>query len=194
MPSPYNLDIHNNCSECAVRAERNFCNMSQSTVAALELIKFTGIYPKGSLLFVEGEQPRAVHEDRPVLENEPARNVVDEGRPRQPGPVRSVAPPDLGAAHGEERRVPGEKGVHRLRRSLDSRRRAPARSVVEMDVRARTRGEEAAPRDGVESPEEGCRDGFKSASMETVQQVVAEPRGVQDFAVPLRELPIVEIA
>lgn len=60
MPSPYNLDIHNNCSECAVRAERNFCNMSQSTVAALESIKFTGIYPKGSLLFVEGEQPRGI--------------------------------------------------------------------------------------------------------------------------------------
>ena len=60
MPSPYNLDIHNNCSECAVRAERTFCNMSESTVAALERIKFTGIYPKGSLLFVEGEQPRGI--------------------------------------------------------------------------------------------------------------------------------------
>ena len=60
MPSPYNLDIHNNCSECAVRAERTFCNMSESTVAALESIKFTGIYPKGSLLFVEGEQPRGI--------------------------------------------------------------------------------------------------------------------------------------
>ena len=60
MPSPYNLDIHNNCAECTVRAERNFCNMSQATVASMDSVKFTGVYPKGSLLFVEGEQPRGV--------------------------------------------------------------------------------------------------------------------------------------
>jgi CRP/FNR family transcriptional regulator, cyclic AMP receptor protein len=60
MPSPYNLDIHNNCSECTVRAERLFCNMSPTTIAALDSVKFTGVYPKGSLLFVEGEQPRGV--------------------------------------------------------------------------------------------------------------------------------------
>jgi CRP/FNR family transcriptional regulator, cyclic AMP receptor protein len=60
MPSPYNLDIHNTCSECTVRTQRQFCNMSTSTVASMESIKFTGIYPKGSLLFVEGEQPRGV--------------------------------------------------------------------------------------------------------------------------------------
>ena len=60
MPSPYNLDLHNNCSECDVRAERIFCNMSTDSVAALDAIKFTGVYPKGSLLFVEGEQPRGI--------------------------------------------------------------------------------------------------------------------------------------
>jgi CRP/FNR family transcriptional regulator, cyclic AMP receptor protein len=60
MPSPYNLDLHNNCSECDVRAERLFCNMSTESVAALDAIKFTGVYPKGSLLFVEGEQPRGI--------------------------------------------------------------------------------------------------------------------------------------
>ncbi len=52
---------------------------------------------------VEGEQPGAIHEDRPVLENEPARNVVREGRPRQPGPVGSVPPPDFGAKDGKKR-------------------------------------------------------------------------------------------
>lgn len=60
MPSPYNLDIHNNCSECTVRAERLFCNMSAPTIASLDAVKFTGVYPKGSLLFVEGEHPRGV--------------------------------------------------------------------------------------------------------------------------------------
>src|SRR5205823_2061613 len=60
MPSPYNLDLHNTCTDCSVRAERLFCNMSPASVSALETVKFTGVYPKGSLLFVEGEQPRGV--------------------------------------------------------------------------------------------------------------------------------------
>ena len=60
MPSPYNLDLHNNCTDCTVRVDRLFCNMSPTSVGALETIKFTGVYPKGSLLFVEGEMPRGI--------------------------------------------------------------------------------------------------------------------------------------
>src|SRR5437773_11768979 len=60
MPSPYNLDIHNTCTECTVRAERLFCNMAASAIASVDSIKFTGVYPKGSLLFVEGEMPRGI--------------------------------------------------------------------------------------------------------------------------------------
>jgi CRP/FNR family cyclic AMP-dependent transcriptional regulator len=60
MPSPYNLDIHNSCSDCTVRTERLFCNMSAPALAAMDTIKFTGLYPKGSLLFVEGEYPRGI--------------------------------------------------------------------------------------------------------------------------------------
>jgi CRP/FNR family transcriptional regulator len=60
MPSPYNLDIQNNCGDCARSAERDFCRMSPATMQALDSIKFTGIYPKSSILFVEGEQPRGV--------------------------------------------------------------------------------------------------------------------------------------
>ena len=60
MPSPYNLEVEYNCSECRVRADRLFCNMSVSAVETLDSVKFTGLYPKGSLLFVEGEEPRGV--------------------------------------------------------------------------------------------------------------------------------------
>lgn len=60
MPSPYNLEVEYNCGECRVRAERIFCNMTTSAVSALDSVKFTGLYPKGSLLFVEGEDPRGV--------------------------------------------------------------------------------------------------------------------------------------
>lgn len=60
MPSPYNLEVEYACAECHVREERLFCNMSQKAVEALDSIKFTGLYPKGSLLFVESEQARGV--------------------------------------------------------------------------------------------------------------------------------------
>src|SRR3954451_23190703 len=60
MPSPYNLEVEYNCNECSVRAERLFCNMSEAVVRALDGVKFTRLYPKGSLLFVEGEDPRGV--------------------------------------------------------------------------------------------------------------------------------------
>jgi CRP/FNR family transcriptional regulator len=34
--------------------------MSEPAVEALDAVKFTGLYPKGSLLFVEGEEPRGI--------------------------------------------------------------------------------------------------------------------------------------
>lgn len=60
MPSPYNLVVEHHCAGCAVRVDHRFCNMKSDAVAALDAVKFTGFYPKGSLLFVEGEPPRGV--------------------------------------------------------------------------------------------------------------------------------------
>jgi len=60
MPSPYNLDIQNDCTTCTQRHERLFCDMSAETLAAMNAVKFTSVYPKGSTLFVEGEDPRGV--------------------------------------------------------------------------------------------------------------------------------------
>src|SRR5437764_5062453 len=60
MRTPYNIDTQNSCSDCTFRAERQFCNMTTPAVKALDAIKFMAVYPKGSVLFVEGEQPRGV--------------------------------------------------------------------------------------------------------------------------------------
>lgn len=60
MRSPYNLDVEYSCVACETRGERLFCNMTDEAVKTLDAIKFTTIYPKGSLLFVEGESPRGV--------------------------------------------------------------------------------------------------------------------------------------
>jgi CRP/FNR family cyclic AMP-dependent transcriptional regulator len=58
MRTPYNLDVHHNCSTCMSR--HGFCDMQPQSVASLDAIKFTAMYPKGSLLFVEGERARGV--------------------------------------------------------------------------------------------------------------------------------------
>ena len=61
MPTPYNLAVADHCGQCPVRAAHSFCNMAPEPVEALDSIKFSAAYPKGALLFVEGEQPRGVY-------------------------------------------------------------------------------------------------------------------------------------
>ena len=58
MPTPYNLTVHHSCSTCTAR--HGFCSMPLQSIQSLEQIKFTAMYPKGSLLFVEGETARGV--------------------------------------------------------------------------------------------------------------------------------------
>jgi CRP/FNR family transcriptional regulator, cyclic AMP receptor protein len=61
MPSPYNLAVVDHCSQCPQRQVAGaFCNMAPQTMDALDTLKYTSVYPKGALLFVEGEQPRGV--------------------------------------------------------------------------------------------------------------------------------------
>jgi CRP/FNR family transcriptional regulator, cyclic AMP receptor protein len=43
-----------------MRADKIFCNLPTSAVQALESIKYTTAYPKGAVLFVEGQSPRGI--------------------------------------------------------------------------------------------------------------------------------------
>jgi len=58
--SPYGLEIVESCLTCKLRADKIFCNLPIQTVQALEAIKYTTAYPKGAVLFVEGQAPRGV--------------------------------------------------------------------------------------------------------------------------------------
>ncbi len=60
MRGPYGLTIIDNCLACPVREERLFCNLSLAAVQQLNEIKSTALYPKGTKLFIEGQQPRGV--------------------------------------------------------------------------------------------------------------------------------------
>ena len=60
MRAPYGLNILDNCLTCSVREEHLFCNLSVQAAQRLNDIKSTAVYPKGAMLFIEGQQPRGV--------------------------------------------------------------------------------------------------------------------------------------
>jgi CRP/FNR family cyclic AMP-dependent transcriptional regulator len=60
MPSPYGLEIIESCITCPHREERLFCDLSPEGVKHLASITSPATYPKGAMLFVEGQQSRGV--------------------------------------------------------------------------------------------------------------------------------------
>jgi CRP/FNR family cyclic AMP-dependent transcriptional regulator len=60
MKSPYGLNIFDNCTTCPVREQHLFCNLSPSAVQRLNDITSPSVYPRGAMLFVEGQKGRGV--------------------------------------------------------------------------------------------------------------------------------------
>ena len=60
MAAPYGLNVVESCLTCKLREERFFCNLKGPALQELERIKFSTSYPAGSILFVEGQEPRGV--------------------------------------------------------------------------------------------------------------------------------------
>jgi len=60
MRAPYGLNIIDNCLICPVREEHLFCNLPLPAVQKLNEIKSTAVYPKSTMLFIEGQHPRGV--------------------------------------------------------------------------------------------------------------------------------------
>jgi CRP/FNR family cyclic AMP-dependent transcriptional regulator len=60
MIAPYGLRILDNCLCCSVKTERAFCDLPPQATLRLQGIKSTAVYSKGTILFIEGQQPRGV--------------------------------------------------------------------------------------------------------------------------------------
>ncbi len=58
--TPYGLQVIESCLNCPMRQERLFCNLSPRAVEGLAAISSSATYPKGAILFVEGQEPRGV--------------------------------------------------------------------------------------------------------------------------------------
>jgi CRP/FNR family transcriptional regulator, cyclic AMP receptor protein len=61
MSSPYGLKIIESCLACPVRHERLLCNLSGDALRDLDEITTPITYPKGAVLFVEGQHARGVY-------------------------------------------------------------------------------------------------------------------------------------
>ncbi|MFZ0860727.1 MAG: Crp/Fnr family transcriptional regulator [Candidatus Sulfotelmatobacter sp.] len=60
MVTPYGLTVIDNCLTCPAGKEYLFCNLSVQALRRLNEIKAAAVYPKGAMLFMEGQQPRGV--------------------------------------------------------------------------------------------------------------------------------------
>lgn len=58
--APYGLEIIQNCVACPVREENVFCQLGPEALAELNTIRQTSLYPKGAVLFVEGQPCRGL--------------------------------------------------------------------------------------------------------------------------------------
>jgi CRP/FNR family cyclic AMP-dependent transcriptional regulator len=60
MNTPYGLEVIEDCIACPLLKDRVFCNLPKDALAGLDAISSTATYPKGAILFVEGQEPRGV--------------------------------------------------------------------------------------------------------------------------------------
>src|ERR1043166_227820 len=58
--SPYGLHVISSCLSCQLVKQRVFCQLSKPALTEMDAISSSSIFPKGSILFVEGQEPRGV--------------------------------------------------------------------------------------------------------------------------------------
>lgn len=60
VKAPYGLPIVERCIGCPLITDKIFCDLSQKALEGLDSIASPATYPKGAILFVEGQEPRGV--------------------------------------------------------------------------------------------------------------------------------------
>jgi CRP/FNR family transcriptional regulator, cyclic AMP receptor protein len=60
MNTPYGLEVIEDCIACPLLKDRVFCNLPKDALVGLDAISSSATYPKGAVLFVEGQDPRGV--------------------------------------------------------------------------------------------------------------------------------------
>lgn len=58
--SPYGFEMIESCMECKHRGDYRFCNLPRPALEQLEKMRSSAVYPKGAILFMEGQEARGV--------------------------------------------------------------------------------------------------------------------------------------
>lgn len=57
---PYNLNVIDSCLDCMTREQGLFCQLPRAVLTALNSIRQNSFFPRGAILFGEGQSPRGV--------------------------------------------------------------------------------------------------------------------------------------
>ena len=60
MRAPYGMEIIESCLGCDRRQGRLFCDVGDGALGQLDAIKHAGVYPRGAIVFVEGQKAAGV--------------------------------------------------------------------------------------------------------------------------------------
>jgi CRP/FNR family transcriptional regulator, cyclic AMP receptor protein len=60
MNSPYVMNIVESCMDCKLRDYKYFCDLPGGLLQTFESLKYSTVYPKGAMLFAEGQAARGV--------------------------------------------------------------------------------------------------------------------------------------
>lgn len=58
--APYGLYVIQSCLSCTVREDNIFCRLTPAALADLNAIRQSSLYPKGAVLFMEGQPPEGL--------------------------------------------------------------------------------------------------------------------------------------
>lgn len=58
--SPYGFEVIESCIECEHRGDYTFCNLPSGALEKFNEIRSAAVYPKGAILFLEGQAPRGI--------------------------------------------------------------------------------------------------------------------------------------
>jgi CRP/FNR family transcriptional regulator, cyclic AMP receptor protein len=61
MKAPYGLELIEDCLSCPLLKDRVFCDLPKPALQGLDAISSMATYPRGAVLFVEGQEPRGVY-------------------------------------------------------------------------------------------------------------------------------------
>ena len=60
VSGPYNLTVIESCFGCVMREESVFCRLPHAALTQLNALRVTAFYPRGAVLFVQGDSPRGL--------------------------------------------------------------------------------------------------------------------------------------